>query len=62
MIYKLLVAKDEFALSLVVTQHLRDGFDLYGSPFAVEEKPSSNHPAIVLYGQAVVRSENGNNS
>lgn len=57
MIYKLLVEKDEFVLSRKINQHLEEGFELYGSPFATEEKASSNSVSIILYGQAVIKNE-----
>jgi hypothetical protein len=50
-----MVEKDEFVLSRKVMAHLDEGFELYGNPFAVEEKPSSNSPAVILYCQAVIK-------
>lgn len=57
MIYKLIVEKDEFDLSRKVMAHLYEGFELYGNPFAVEEKPASNVRAQILYCQAVIKNE-----
>lgn len=57
MIYKLIVEKDEFALSRKVMAHLDEGFELYGNPFSIEQKPHSNAPAQILYGQAVIKRE-----
>lgn len=57
MIYKLIVEKGEFVLSRKVMEHLAEGFELYGNPFAVVDKPSLNHPATVLYCQAVIKRE-----
>lgn len=57
MLYKLIVEKSEYALSSKVMEHLAEGFELWGSPFSVVDKPSLNHPATVLYGQAVIKRE-----
>ena len=57
MIYKLMVEKDEFTLSRKINEHLTEGFELYGSPFAEVEKPSSNSASNVLYCQAVIRQD-----
>jgi hypothetical protein len=50
-----MVEKDEFTLSRKINEHLDEGFELYGSPFAVIEKPSSNSVALILYCQAVIK-------
>jgi hypothetical protein len=57
MIYKLMAENSEFVLSRKVMAHLNEGFELYGNPFAVIEKPSSNDVALIIYCQAVIKRE-----
>jgi hypothetical protein len=57
MLYKLIAKNSEWAISRIVMEHLDEGFELYGSPFAVVDKPSSNSPAEVIYCQAVIKNE-----
>ena len=55
--YKLIVETNQARLSNEVNRHLKDGWELYGSPTAtIATDTSGDWPTTVFeYGQAVVR-------
>lgn len=55
--YKVLRSSPEETIANVVTRHLKDGWELYGSP-CVTAYPVGAHSSQVVICQAITREEN----
>lgn len=53
--YELLEMKEAHSLSIIVSERLDEGYELYGNPFAVVVHDEVDDEITILYCQAVYR-------